>query len=153
MAAYILDASAFLAGVSLCFEGELLIPASVQGELMYGAGKKRLEETILRGGKIVSPSQNTLEDVRTRAKGSDQGLSTTDMEVLAVALENSGTVVSDDYGIQNLCIVFDIPFQPLAEKGVGSHWKWGFKCSGCARPLDGPEDCPVCGSQARRKRL
>ena len=153
MPTYVLDASAFLAGVSLYFNGTMLIPEDVEGELEYGRGKRRLEETIIRGAVLASPSKQYVDVVRARmAEGSDQGLSSIDIGVVALALEHHGIVVSDDYGIQNICLAMDIPFQPVAEKGVESHWQWGYRCKGCRRWLDSPEPCNICGSPSVRKR-
>jgi len=153
MATYILDASAFLAGVSLCFQGEMIVPSSVREELKYGAGRRRLEETITRGCRVVSPSPEAVADVQERMMGADQGLSPADVDVVAVAMENNGTVVSDDYGIQNTCLALGIPFQPLAEAGVGERWNWGLRCTGCGRWVRESSACPVCGSPVKRKRI
>ncbi|MDG6220484.1 MAG: nucleotide-binding protein [Candidatus Thermoplasmatota archaeon] len=154
-AKYVIDSSALLAGVSLELQGEILIPDAVLDELKQGSGRRRLEGLLAKGAKIATPPPSAVEKARKFAEEKEAGrLSLTDVQVVALALDVGGVVVSDDYGIQNLCKHLGIPSMPLSEKGIEEVWKWKLRCKGCGKWFDSPvKECPVCGSEVVAKRV
>ncbi len=109
-----------------------------------------------------TPEEGDLDQVMEAARrtGDIQLLSPTDMELLALCLKHQGTLVSDDYAIQNLCSQLGLQVISLSEKGIREKFKWTLRCRGCGRFFEDepgsvkksstgkrtPRDCPVCGS-------
>ncbi len=83
-------------------------------------------------------------------------LSQTDVRVIALALDLSSggqdpTILTDDYGIQNLARVLNLRYSPIMTKGIRSVFEWKKACSGCGKECAGEGDiCPVCGSKLVR---
>ena len=66
-----------------------------------------------------------------------------------------GTVLSDDFSIQNVCSRLGIPYRPVGTNGIKKVEKWNYQCIGCKRWYkEKMDDCPICGSpmRAHRKR-
>jgi UPF0271 protein len=76
-------------------------------------------------------------------------LSSTDAGVLALALDTGGTVVTDDFALQNVAHHLHIPVQPLHQRQAQAR-TWRYRCSGCGRYGDRLGSCPVCGSPMKR---
>ncbi|MCD6462012.1 MAG: hypothetical protein J7L61_04650, partial [Thermoplasmata archaeon] len=164
---YILDSSAILSGKQLhtllrSGEGEgseggaeALIPDSVGGEMSTPQARRLFEALVASGARVLTPSGETREEAERAARetGDIERLSPADMDVVALALETGGTVVTDDYSIQNLCAHMDIPWRPVSERGIKAEWKWTYRCTGCGRDHPpGTKVCPVCGSPVTARR-
>ena len=78
--------------------------------------------------------------------------STTDVRLIAAALELGGVLVTDDYAIQNVAEKLDVRVEIIAREGIDEGRDWRFQCQGCGREFDEDHDrCPVCGSDVERK--
>ena len=105
--------------------------------------------------KIVEPSSNNVERVREAAeKTGDIGrVSSTDMDILALALDIKGIILTDDYSVQNLAKHLGIDYRSGVEKGIKKEYEWHWRCRGCGRYFDEEKvDCPICGSDLRSVR-
>ena len=152
---FIVDSSAFLSGKLLTFFEPMVTTESVKKELRR-LGK---EDVLSNYPNIIYtyPSEKDIESAKELAKqtGDLKRLSSTDIELIALAIKMKGTVVSDDYSIQNICKKAHIPYLSLSEKGISELVKWKLRCRGCGRYLDEKEidekteRCPVCGSKLR----
>jgi len=155
---FVLDSSAFLSGKPLFSFCPMITTGSVREELT------RLGEEVLLARypelDYDAPTPHDIEEVRGFAErtGDLRRLSPVDIELVALALKLGGTVISDDYSIQNVCGEAQIPFLPLSERGIQRKVKWGLRCRGCNRYFDGEatneklSQCPVCGSELRTVR-
>ncbi len=161
----VLDTSAFLSGkdpisfVEKVFgrDAEILVPHGVVGELRSHMARMSLEVVLGAGGRVVHPTDGGLGLAKKMALETgdlgEGGLTDTDLEVIAVAFDTDGVVVSDDYRIQNVCSHAGIKFVSISERGIKGEWVWVYRCSGCGRRYSSPVDvCPVCGSEVIRKR-
>ena len=148
----ILDASAILSGVTLPATDELLMPPLVEEELGHAWARRKvgyLKEAAL---SIQEPSRETLVKVRKASQGTgdDARLSEADLQVLALALDTGGTVLTDDYSIQNLATSMGIPFRTISQKGIQGLFKWNYRCKGCRKVFSSAQkECPVCGSEVK----
>jgi len=107
------------------------------------------------GMHIQLPEEGTVERVRRAAvqSGDADALSTTDVRLLAAALELGATLVTDDYAMQNVAEKLDITVEFIAQEGIDEVRDWLFQCSGCGRDFEENRDrCPICGSDLTRKR-
>jgi UPF0271 protein len=148
---YVLDASAFIEGYETD-EPTATIPA-VRDELQ-DASAYRFDAMEGSGMHIQIPGEESVERVRRAARttGDLDVLSETDVRLLAATLELDGTVVTDDYAVQNVADELDVSVEVIAKEGIEERRDWVFQCQGCGREFDERRDrCPICGSELARK--
>ncbi len=106
------------------------------------------------GMHIHIPSDGTVDRI-TRAAGETgdaDELSETDLLLVAAAFELDGTLVTDDYAMQNVAERLNVDVQVIARDGITEQREWQFQCAGCGRTFDDDHDrCPICGSDLSRK--
>lgn len=148
---HILDTSALFAMQDLPPE-PVTTPGVISELRKYGDPRLRYWEDRL----IVSePSSASMERVEKAAAetGDDARLSPVDMEVLALAMDQSGVILTDDYSIQNLARVLGLDYRAVGFKGIKEVMTWKYRCRGCGRTFDkNMPDCPICGSALRSVR-
>lgn len=148
---YILDASFFFGEYPFC--GEFATTPEVVAELRDVTSKMRFEVMQSRGLLISEADVAAVDRVRDAANrsGDARVLSETDISVIALGLALSGTVVSDDFAVQNVCRHLKIPVQNMMQKKAKRR-VWKCICSGCGAEIPAGEvDCPVCGSPPVRR--
>lgn len=104
--------------------------------------KKILEKTIKKSGDSL------------RLSGPDKNL-------IALSLElkeeyNDIKVLTDDYSIQNVLKILNIPYDSIITEGIEQVYNWVKTCNGCRRdfPEDYPyDDCEICGSSLFNRRI
>jgi endoribonuclease Nob1 len=157
---YIIDTSAILSGKPINITTGLLITTpGVAAELRPGGRDYRAFQLLREKGLcIYEPSAASLARCREAAtrSGDISRLSSTDFEVLAVALDiNADTaqeavILTDDYSIQNLARSLNIKYVGLSQDGITRRIKWVVCCPGCGRRFsDKVSVCPVCGTKTR----
>jgi len=163
MKAIVLDASAFITG----FGPHLItIPAiatftvrEVIDELKNKDLKLKVELSLTEGSlKLVEPTERALMITKNMAEksGDVSALSITDLKIVALAcdLKEEGeevTVMTDDYGIQNVACLLGIPYSPAAESGIKKMIFWKNICCACNKefPPGFKEECSHCGSSLK----
>jgi UPF0271 protein len=106
------------------------------------------------GMHIQIPEDGTVERVRRAADASGDldVLSGTDIRLVAATLELDGTLVTDDYAMQNVSESLDLSVEVIAQDGIDEQRDWQFQCQGCGREFDDHRDrCPICGAGLARK--
>jgi UPF0271 protein len=148
---YVLDASAFIEEYHTS-EPIATIPRvrdELQDESAY-----RFDAMEGSGMHIQIPEEESVERVRRAAtqSGDIAVLSETDVRLVAAALELGGSVVTDDYAIQNVAGRLDVDVHVISRDGIDEERNWRFQCQGCGREFDEHKDrCPICGSGLARK--
>lgn len=148
---YILDASFFFGEYPFC--GEFATTPQVIAELRDLTSKMRFEVMQSRGLVISEADPAAISRVRVAAErsGDLRVLSETDISVIALGLYSGGTVVSDDFAVQNVCRHLKIPVQNMMQKKAKRR-VWKNICSGCGAEIPaGETECPVCGSPPVRR--
>ncbi len=140
---YVLDTSVFLHS-SFLPEGDLYTTPSVIEEL-----KSERKYLIREDLHIVDPSVASKRKVRETAQktGDLYWLSETDVDVLALALDVGGVLVSDDFHVQNVAAWMRIPFEGVTTK-IRERAVWRKRCPICGKEY--PPDariCPRCGAR------
>ena len=146
----VLDASALLTGRQ--FPGDLLTVPGVLREVQRHGMTLPLEALLATQVRVVTPAAAALERVRAASEdtGDAHRLSPTDRDLLALALQEEATLVSDDYSIQNLARTLGVPYEPVLTPGIRETWRWTYRCTGCGRMWpEWHEECPVCGAALR----
>jgi len=149
---FVLDASAVLSGVTLPATDELVMPPLVEEELGHAWARRKVEYLKAVALSIQEPSKEALLKVKKASEdsGDDARLSEADISVLALAIDTGGTILSDDYSIQNIATAMGIPFRSISQRGIKEVFKWSYRCRGCGRIFEKQQkDCPVCGSEVR----
>ena len=85
------------------------------------------------GLEWASPSSSAItraSDLAT-ATGDMAGLSPVDLELLALTIERTATLATDDYRLQNLCELGGVPWLSVTMEGISSLWSWELRCTGC----------------------
>jgi endoribonuclease Nob1 len=146
----VLDSSAFFSAAA--FEGALYTTSSVISELRDLPSKARFDLLCEAGLQVMDPDRDFVDRVRSNAvkRGEAEVLSTTDIEVLALAVQLQAAIMSDDYALQNVARSLRITVIPLQQKGA-RNIRWKFRCSGCGRYYREPGVCQVCGALIQRK--
>ncbi|ERH07216.1 MAG: putative nucleic acid-binding protein, consists of a PIN domain and a Zn-ribbon module [Halonotius sp. J07HN4] len=106
------------------------------------------------GMHIHIPSEETVEKINRAATetGDADELSETDIVLIAAAFELDGTLVTDDYAMQNVADRLNVAVQVIAQEGITEQRDWQFQCQGCGRTYDEKLDrCRICGSDLARK--
>lgn len=151
----VLDSSAILhSTLSFSSEERYLIPNSVLREI-----KNEQDRLVVRSAiknkklRVSDPGKDSVERVLEKAKitGDADNLSETDIEVLALALEKEGEIITDDYGIQNVASALGIKYIPAAKRGIKKQFRWVYVCKGCSKKYpERKEQCDVCGSMLKK---
>ncbi len=149
---YVPDTSAILSGKIDLLSMDCVLPSGVVGEIRKGRMGRIMENTLM-SLTVMSPKKIFMDKITTAAKhtGDLPYLSQVDMEILAVAMEVHGTVVSDDYSMQNVCSSSGINFMGCGIESITRNIKWGYVCKGCGTKFDKVDtSCRICGHKITR---
>ncbi len=150
----ILDSSAILSGKLNWTDHECYTSPTISQELETSDLSEKFQYLIDAGLRIMAPSNNSTEKVRAGAKktGDINRLSEPDIEILGLAYELDGVIITSDFSIQNVACELNIPFLSPTNEEISKVIKWQFQCKGCAQIFEEKQkDCPICGSQLRFK--
>jgi UPF0271 protein len=155
MKGLVLDTSVLYYGKDLPEGYECIITPGVVRELNREQMGERLEMLLATKIRISSPSERSMKRVELEAKGTGDSrrLSETDKELLALALDLGYELITDDYSIQNLARVMNIPCRGADQKGIAEVFEWLARCKGCGKEF--PADvrvCDICGSETKTRR-
>jgi UPF0271 protein len=147
---YILDATVFFSEVPIT--GSLYTTPSVIAELLDLHAKCRYEKLSAEGLQVIPPSEESGERVRVAARSTrdSPAISGTDCDLLALALDLGAAVCTDDFAVQNVAAELGIAIWPLLQRPA-KKIVWKYRCTGCGRYFETGGECPVCGSNIRRK--
>ena len=148
---HVLDSSAFIHEYHTS-DDMASVPA-VEAEL-EGESAFRFDAMEGAGMHIHIPADNTVETIERAAveTGDGEELSDTDVRLVAAAFELDGTLVTDDYAMQNVAEHLGVVVEAIARDGISEQRDWRFQCQGCGREFDDHRDrCPICGSDLSRK--
>ncbi len=147
---YIIDTSAILSGKLNISSSDYIFADSVINEIKKGSLEKILDAADM---DVRSPREKYVEIASIAAKktGDYSVLSKTDIDVLALAMEYNGIIVTDDYAIQNVARQSGIEYTGSGIEPIMKSIVWKYRCTGCHRIYDKYiEVCPVCGHSVKR---
>ena len=149
----VLDATALLSGAS--FDGELFTTPEAVAEVRRHGSTPQLDAVLATKVRVLTPGPESLEvvDRVARKTGDVARLSPTDRGLLALAHDLVGSIMTDDYSIQNVASRLGVPFEGVLQRGIREVVEWRYRCTGCGRFFEEPlKDCPVCGSRVKTTR-
>lgn len=121
--------------------------------------KSRMNLDIARQSsrlQITEPSPEILKKVVNfiRKKDPRTPLSNTDISILALTLQLKGTLISDDFALQNAATHLQVPIKTLSGKKITHLKEWKLKCKSCGKFIAfSLQTCPSCGGQLIRKQF
>ena len=160
---YILDASAFINGFEP--KGKFNFTVSEITDEVKDLKSKILLDQAIEDGKIIikEPKEEFIKELNEiiSKSGDDLRLSEADKKLLALALdlrcENENIkVLTDDYSMQNVLKIIDIPYDSIITEGIKGVYNWVKTCEGCKKEFDADypfDDCEVCGSKVFKRRI
>ncbi|WP_293027076.1 NOB1 family endonuclease [Natronococcus sp.] len=148
---YVLDSSAFIHDYHTT---EQIATIPLVREELKDESAYRYDAMEGSGMHIHIPNEDTTEKVRRAASesGDLEGLSDTDVRLVAASFELDATLVTDDYAMQNVAEKLNVDVEVIAREGIEEQRSWLFQCQGCGREFDEQKErCPICGSGLARK--
>lgn len=153
----VLDTSAVISGFvpGLAKAEQVTIPEVLE-EARDICSKLQLETAMIAGKvRVMEPSKDSLAKVMAKVKHTGDLVSQTDVKLLALALDlkDEGVqLVTDDYAIQNLASLLEIPYCRIAMPGIKEVLRWEAVCKACGRRYPPTATiCGACGSPLVRK--
>lgn len=151
-----LDASAFYAGTAFLSGQKCITTSAVFEEVKHIKKSHAALDALVDSGNlaILDPDEKNVDKVRAAAKKTgDMGkLSAADVSILALALEHSATLASDDYAVANVASVLKVKVAMSSGKGIRETRRYIAYCSACGKafsPLQ--KECPLCGNALKRR--
>jgi UPF0271 protein len=158
---YILDSPVFISGFTEFINKKFITSNLVLKEIKTKNLIKNLDIIIKKGLiKIVKPKEKYIKKIIEISKeiGDFKKLSKTDIEILAIALEeeNKGKnaiIVSDDYSLQNIAKHLGIEIEGIHFPKIKKSIEWQWYCPSCFKKYDNEVNgiCQICGSKLKRK--
>lgn len=153
----ILDASAFYAGVPFRSAADFYTTSLVYDEIKHIKKNHDALGTLLETNrlKIREPDSQSTSAATKAAKdtGDFQQLSKQDISIIALCIEMNGEIISDDFAISNVARNLDLKISPIMTTGIKDVGKWVHYCPGCRTNHSSGRECPMCGTQLKRKLL
>ncbi len=148
---YVLDSSAF---IHEYHTDETIASVPLVREELEDESAYRFDALEGSGMHLHIPDEETVVRIERAARetGDLEELSETDIRLVATAFELDGTLVTDDYAMQNVAEKLNVNVEVIAREGIEEQRDWRFQCQGCGREFDDHhERCPICGSDLSRK--
>ena len=161
---YVLDASAFINGFEPKTQFNFTV-SEITDEVKDLKSKILLDQAIEEGKIIIKePKEEFIQELNTiiSQSGDDLRLSDADKKLLALALdllngENENIkVLTDDYSMQNVLRILEIPYGSIITEGIKGVYNWVKTCEGCKKEFDADypfDDCEICGSKVFKRRI
>ena len=100
-----------------------------------------------------NPAAIAVATEASQETGDFSGLSSVDLDVLALAFSTGCTLVTDDYRMQNVCSHRGHPWRGVIQDGVREVRSHALGCVGCGSVHPQGEICPDCGSPLALRRV
>jgi len=153
----ILDASAFYAGVPFRSSEEYYTSSLVYDEIKHIKKDHDALGTILETNRLIirePDKESTMAAIKAAKNTGDyQQLSKQDISIIALCIELKGEIISDDFAISNVARNVGLKILPIMTQGISDVGKWVHYCPGCRTNHSSGSECPMCGTQLKRKLL
>ena len=153
-----LDAGAFYAGTAfLSSDQDLYATPQVLNEVEHIKSRYAALDALRDSGKFViqSPMQQKIDQVLSAVENTGYVgvLSEADISIIALALELSAPLVTDDFSVANVAATLQVTVKPATGgKEIKQIRKWIYYCSACGKTFSPDQkECPLCGNKLKRK--
>ena len=131
-------------------DGNLVTVPEIEREIVNKQSKQYFDNLLSINLKLIEPKTESCTIVKAEARktGDYDVLSDVDLKIIALAYEYNGTIITDDFAIQNVALSLNIDFSSCSGKNIMEKRKWKYKCSACKHSTNEKlEKCSVCGSE------
>ncbi len=106
-----------------------------------------------QGPRFEDPTTSAIEAATQASQetGDFTGLSTVDLDVLALSFATGYTLVTDDYRMQNVCQHKGHPWRGVIQEGVREVRTHVLVCTGCGEIQQEGDTCKACGSPLKMR--
>ena len=144
---FILDTCAFFSQKHP--DGKFLTVPGIENEIINKQSKQYFESMLSTKMKVSKASEDSYKIITEQAKetGDYDVLSKIDLDIIALGYETKGTIVTDDFAIQNVALVLELNFVSCSDKIITEKRFWRYKCAACNhKEKEKRKDCPICGN-------
>ena len=148
----ILDTCAFLTQKHPT--GEFATVPGIKSEIVNRQSRQYFENMLATHLKVMKAQKNSYDVVNKEAKetGDYDVLSKVDMDILALGYECKGTIITDDFAIQNVALALEVKFLSCSGKVISEKRAWRYKCTACNHKEKMKlKKCSVCGNEEIRR--
>ena len=149
---FILDTCAFLTQKHPT--GEFATVPGIKSEIVNRQSRQYFENMLATHLKVMKAQKDSYDVVNKEAKetGDYDVLSKVDMDILALGYECKGTIITDDFAIQNVALALELKFLSCSGKVISEKRTWRYKCTACNhKEIVKLKNCSVCGSEEIRR--
>ena len=149
---FILDTCAFLTQKHPT--GEFATVPGIKSEIVNRQSRQYFENMLATHLKVMKAQKNSYDVVNKEAKetGDYDVLSKVDMDILALGYECKGTIITDDFAIQNVALALEVKFLSCSGKVISEKRAWRYKCTACNHKEKVKlKNCSVCGNEEIRR--
>ncbi len=151
----ILDASAFYAGIPFSTMDEFFTTSLIFDEIKHIKKNHDAIGILMEAKrlKISDPDTEFIDKIKAASKktGDFNQLSKQDISVIALCLQMNGEIITDDFAISNVAKNLNLKVSPLMTSGINDVGNWIHYCPGCKKNFESGSECPLCGTQLKRK--
>ena len=149
---FILDTCAFLTQKHPT--GEFATVPGIKSEIVNRQSRQYFENMLATHLKVMKAQKDSYDVVNKEAKetGDYDVLSKVDIDILALGYECKGTIITDDFAIQNVALALEVKFLSCSGKIISEKRAWRFKCTACNHKEKVKlKNCSVCGNEEIRR--
>ena len=131
-------------------DGSLVTVPEIEKEIVNKQSKQYFDNLLSINLKLIEPKTESCTIVKAEARktGDYDVLSKIDLKIIALAYECKGTIITDDFAIQNVALALDMDFSSCSGNSITEKRKWKYKCSACNHiETQKLKKCAVCGSE------
>lgn len=157
MVSRVLDASAFYAGIPFGSQIDSYTTPEVYDEIKHIKKNHDALGILLETNrlKIIEPGKQYTDIVIKMSKttGDHNQLSKEDVSAIALCLQLNSELITDDFAASNVAQSLGLKVYPIMTLGIKDVGNWIYYCPGCHKNFSKSIECPICGSQLRKKLL
>ena len=149
---FILDTCAFLTQKHPT--GEFVTVPGIKTEIVNRQSRQYFENMLATHLKVMKAQKDSYDVINKEAKetGDYDVLSKVDMDILALGYECKGTIITDDFAIQNVALALEVKFLSCSGKVISEKRAWRYKCTACNHNEKVKlKNCSVCGNEEIRR--
>ena len=127
----VLDTCAFLTQKHP--NGDFVTVPGIKNEIDNKQSKQYFENMLATNLKIMKAEKYSYDVVEKKAKdtGDFDVLSRVDIDIIALGYQYKGTIITDDFAIQNIALALNIKFLSCSEKIISEKRIWRYSCTAC----------------------
>ena len=148
----VLDTCAFLTQKHP--NGDFVTVPGIKNEIVNKQSKQYFENMLATNLKIMKAEKYSYDVVEKKAKdtGDFDVLSRVDIDIIELGYQYKGTIITDDFAIQNIALALNIKFLSCSGKIISKKRVWRYGCTACGyKEKIKLENCSVCGNEEIRR--